>query len=141
MDKKGRNPILKSHIIYCNCMRLSEQESLDYLFKQGYKISPRTYYRIKKQLEQSTTERLNLIASTEFLSQHLERLDTLRTIHEELIANYKKETNPTRRSNILMQLAELQQHLAAFYDSTQYILQQSAVIRKKRKQQLEEIST
>lgn len=117
-------------------MRLSEQESLDYLFKQGFPISPRTYYRIKKQLEQSTTERLNLIASNEFLTQHLERLDTLRTIHDELIENYKKETNPTRRSNILMQLAELQQHLAAFYDSTQYIMQQAARLRKKKKQEV-----
>ena len=114
-------------------MRLTESAALDYLYKQGFKISPRTYYRIKKEIEQSTHERLNLIASEEFLSQHIERLDTLRAIHEELIENYKNETNPTRRSNILMQLAELQQYLSAFYDSTQYVMQQAAIIKKKRK--------
>ena len=114
-------------------MRLTENAALEYLGRQGFEISPRTYYRIKKEIEQSTHERLNLIASEEFLSQHLERLDTLRTIHEELISNYKKETNPTRRSNILMQLAELQQHLAAFYDSTQYIMQQGARLQQQRK--------
>ena len=114
-------------------MRLTESAALEYLYKQGFEISPRTYYRIKKEIEQSTHERLNLIASEEFLQQHLERLDTLRTIHDELIENYKREQNPTKRSNILMQLAELQQYLAAFYDSTQYIMQQGARLRERKK--------
>jgi hypothetical protein len=87
-----------------------------------------------------------MVASHEFLEQHLERLDTLRMIHDELIENYKKETNPTKKSNILMQLAEIQQFLMAFYDSTKYIMQEAAKLpipkteqekKKKRKLELE----
>jgi len=36
------------------------------------------------------------------------------------------ENNPTKKSNILMQIAEMQTYLSSYYDHTQYIMQQSA---------------
>jgi len=107
-------------------MRFTEKEALDYLEQKGFNISSRTYYRLKKEIQDSSHERLNLIGSEEFLTQHIERLDTLKTIHNELWANYHLEQNPTKKSNILMQIAELQQYLSSYYDSTQYVMQQAA---------------
>lgn len=49
----------------------------------------------KKEIEESSQERLNLIASKEFLTQHMERIDMLRTIQKELWVNYHLEKNPT----------------------------------------------
>jgi hypothetical protein len=126
-----------SHIIYCSCMRLKEKEALSYLQDKGFDISARTYYRIKKEIEDTTRERLNLVASEEFLSQHLSRLDNLKTIENELWTQYSKETNPTKKANILMQLAELQQYLSSFFDSTTYVMERAAMI-KKRKKELEQ---
>jgi hypothetical protein len=92
-------------------------------------------YRIKTEIKESTNERLNLIASSEFLDQHIERIDTLKTIQKELWHNYHLEHNPSKKASILMQIAELQTYLSSYYDSTRYVLQQT--ILKKRKQQIE----
>jgi hypothetical protein len=70
------------------------------------------------------------------VAQHIERIDMLKTIQKEMWANYHLEKNPSKRASILMQIAELQQYLSSYYDSTRYVLQQ-AVQRKKNKQQIE----
>ncbi len=137
MHKNDRDRELIAHVIYCSCMRLKEKEALSYLTDKGYGIGAATYYRVKKEIENTTRERLNLVASEEFLSQHLLRLDNLKTIENELWMQYSRETNPTKKSNILMQLAELQQYLSAFFDSTTYVMERSAMI-KKRKKELEQ---
>lgn len=120
---------LFSLVIYCSCMRLKLKEALRYLKDKGHSIGEATYYRIKKEIEASTRERLNLVASNEFLAQHLERIDILKMIQSELIENYKKETNPSKKANILMQLAELQQYLSSYFDSTRYVMEQAAKIK------------
>jgi hypothetical protein len=107
-------------------LRLKEHEALKYLEERGHTISHDTYYRLRKEVKESTNTRLHLIASEEFSSQHVQRLDTLKTIENELWSCYHSEQNSSKKSSILMQIAELQQLLAAFYDSTQYIMQQSA---------------
>ena len=135
MHKNDRELI--SHVIYCSCMRLKEKEALSYLTDKGYSIGAATYYRVKKEIEETTRERLNLIASEEFLSQHLLRLDNLKTIENEMWTQYTKETNPTKKASILMQIAELQQYLSSFFDSTTYVMERAAMI-KKRKKELEQ---
>ena len=125
-------------IIDLIAMRLHEQEALSYLSDRGYSISKSELYRLKNEVKESANSRLNLIASEEFLTQHLSRIDTLRAIEGELWSNYHLEKNPSKRSNILMQITELQQVLAAFFDSTQYVMQQSAHIKKKRKLEQEQ---
>jgi len=124
-------------IIQVIAMRLSEQEALSYLSERGYPISRSELYRIKQEIKDSSRERLNLIASDEFLSQHIERIDTLRSIESELWIQYRNETMPSRKANILMQIVEVQTVLASFYDSSQYVLQQSAMIKKRRRQEQE----
>jgi hypothetical protein len=84
------------------------------------------HYCSKQEIKESTNERLNLIASKEFLSQHLERIDMLRTILKEMWANYHLEKNPLKRVQILEKIEENQIYVSSYYDSTRYVMEQSA---------------
>jgi hypothetical protein len=64
-------------------MKLSESESLQYLDDKGLKISRDSFYRIKRSIQQSRFDRLSLIAKTQFVDQHLERIDQLELINSE----------------------------------------------------------
>jgi hypothetical protein len=127
---------INSYIIDCMCLRLHEKEALSFLRDHGFKISAAQYYKLKKEVKESSHTRLNLIGSQEFVLQHLDRLDTLKTIHNELWANYHLEKVPSKKANILMQIAEIQQYLSSYYDSTQYVMQQAA----KHKQEVKEVN-
>jgi hypothetical protein len=70
-------------VIECMCPHISEKESLSYLKDRGFTISRAEFYRLKKEVQDSTQERSNLIATKEFLRQHMERIDTLRVILNE----------------------------------------------------------
>ena len=129
--KESKTSGIEPYVIECMCLNISEKESLQYLDDRGYKISPAEFYRIKNEIKSNTQQRLNLIASSEFLESHMERIDMLKTIQKEMWANYHLEKNPSKRADILMRIAELQKYLAQIYDSTRYVLQ--AAILKKRK--------
>lgn len=131
--KKTKTTGIEPYIIDCMAMNLHENQALKYLDDNGFDISRAEFYRLKNEVKESTEERLNLIASKEFLSQHLERIDTLRTILKEMWANYHLEKNPTKRVQILEKIEENQLYLSSYYDSTRYVLQQ-AVQQKQNKQ-------
>ncbi len=80
---------LKPFIIQCMVMKLSEQESLQYLKDRGFKISVQYFYRLKKQIKESRFDRLSLIAKTQFVDQHLERIDQLELINQEMWKKYR----------------------------------------------------
>ena len=123
---KTKTTGIEPYIIDCMCMNLREKESLTYLDDKGFKISRAEFYKLKKQVEESTQERLNLIASKEFLTQHIQRIDTLRTILKEMWANYHLEKNPFKKVQILEKIEENQLYLSSYYDSTRYVMQQAA---------------
>lgn len=132
MNRKGSKTTgIETYVIDCMCLRLKEREALAYLSERGYDISNREYYRIKQEIQENTQTRLNQIG-LEFSSQHLERIDMLKLIQNELIEQYKKEQNPTKKANILMQLAELQQYLSSYYDSSSYAMERAAILKKRR---------
>ena len=126
---------IEPYVIDSMCMNLNEKEALEYLDNNGYAISRAEFYRLKKEVQDSTQERLNLIASKEFLSQHLERIDTLRTILKEMWINYKAEKQPFKKVQILEKIEENQLYLSSYYDSTRYVLQQAA--QKQQNKQIE----
>ena len=130
--KQHKDNTIIPYIIEVMVLRLREKEALGYLEERGYTVSHDLYYRLRKEVKESTNTRLNLIASEEFSGQHLTRIDTLKTIEGELWNQYHIEKSPSNKSKILMNIAEMQQLLAAFYDSTQYIMQQSARVNKKK---------
>jgi hypothetical protein len=130
--KETKTTGIEPFIIDCIAMNLHEDQALKYLDDNSYSISRAEYYRLKSEIKESSQERLNLIASKEFLIQHLERIDTLRTILKEMWANYHKCTDPLKRVQILEKIEENQLYLSSYYDSTQYVMQQ--VARKENKQ-------
>jgi hypothetical protein len=69
---------------------------------------------------------LNLIAFKEFLTQHMERIDTLRVILKEMWLNYHIENNPSKKVQILEKIEQNQVYLSSYYDSTRYVLQRAA---------------
>ncbi|RPJ25083.1 MAG: hypothetical protein EHM25_13805 [Nitrosopumilales archaeon] len=113
-------------VIECMCLHISEKESLSYLKDRGFTISRAEFYRLKKEVQESTQERLNLIASKEFLTQHMERIDTLRVILKEMWLNYHIENNPSKKVQILEKIEQNQVYLSSYYDSTRYVLQRAA---------------
>lgn len=113
-------------VIECMCLHISEKESLSYLKDRGFTISRAEFYRLKKEVQESTQERLNLIASKEFLTQHMERIDTLRVILKEMWINYHIENNPSKKVQILEEIEENQVYLSSYYDSMRFVLQRAA---------------
>ncbi|MDW0137181.1 MAG: hypothetical protein QOK70_05315 [Nitrososphaeraceae archaeon] len=113
-------------VIECMCLHISEKESLSYLKDRGFTISRAEFYRLKKEVQESTQERLNLIASKEFLTQRMERIDTLRVILKEMWINYHIENNPSKKVQILEEIEENQIYLSSYYDSMRFVLQRAA---------------
>ena len=113
-------------VIECMCLHISEKESLSYLKDRGFTISRAEFYRLKKEVQESTQERLNLIASKEFLTQHMERIDTLKVILKEMWINYHIENNPSKKVQILEEIEENQIYLSSYYDSIRFVLQRAA---------------
>ena len=124
--KKTKTTGIEPYIIDVVCMQMHEHQALEYLDKNGYDISRAEYYSLKNELKESSQERLNLIASKEFLTQHLERIDTLRTILKEMWYNYHLCKDPFKKVQILEKIEENQLYLSSYYDSTRYVLQQAA---------------
>jgi len=132
---KTKTERIEPYIIEIICLRLHENEALSYLSDRGYDISRAELYSLKQEVQASTHTRLNKIASSEFMAQHLERIETLKTVHNELWNQYHVEKSPINKSKILMNIAEIQQYLSSYYDSTQYVMQQQAKQRIKQEQQ------
>ena len=97
---------------------MTEAESLSYLKNEGFQISPAKFYRIKKDIEDTKFERLSRIASREFVSQHLERIDQLEFITKEMWRNYHDETNPSKKVIILQTIVKVQPYLSQYYEAT-----------------------
>jgi hypothetical protein len=106
-------------------MRLSEKESMQYLGDRGFKISVQHFYRLKKNIQQSRFDRLSLIAKSQFVDQHLERIDQLELINQEMWSLYRNEKDNFKRVLILEKIAELQTYISPYYDASRYILEKS----------------
>lgn len=131
--KETKTKGIEPYVIDVMAMNLHENQALKYLDDNGYDISRAELYRLKNEIKESSQERLNLIASKEFLLGHLERIDTLRTILKEMWANYHLEKNPFKKVQILEKIEENQLYLSSYYDSTRYVLQQAV---KNKQEQL-----
>ncbi|MGB5091015.1 MAG: hypothetical protein WBN72_08740 [Nitrososphaeraceae archaeon] len=116
---------LKPFIIQCMVMKLSEQESLQYLKDRGFKISVQYFYRLKKQIKESRFDRLSLIAKTQFVDQHLERIDQLELINKEYWKLYIDEKDNFKKALILEKIVELQTYISPYYDASRYVMEQS----------------
>ena len=122
---------IKPYIIQCMAMNLSEKDSLSYLEDRGFKISARYLYQLKKQIRESRFDRLNLIAKQEFIDQHLERIDTLNLIQQEMWKCYREKDY--KGMDALLKIAELQTYISPYYDASRYVMEQQIKDDKQKK--------
>lgn len=109
-------------VLDCKRMRLKENEALAYLKANGHGISEATYYRIKGRLEAEKLKRLHFYAAT-FDDQHLERIETLEWIEQEMIKCSVIEQNPLKKTMILEKIANLQPYLSAYCEATKEVIE------------------
>jgi hypothetical protein len=119
------NNTVQPFIIQTMVMRLSEKESMQYLHDKGFKISRDSFYRLKRNIQQSRFDRLNLIAKSQFVDQHLERIDQLELINQEMWSLYRNEKDNFKKALILEKIAELQTYISPYYDASRYVMEQS----------------
>ena len=117
---------IKPYIIQVMAMDLRPWKNIqDYLKDRGFKVSRQYYTKLKKEIKESRFDRLALIAKTQFVDQHLERIAVLETIQSELWSLYRNEPNNFKKSEILEKIANIQSYISSYYDSSQYIMQKS----------------
>lgn len=117
---------IKPYVIQVMAMDLHPWNKIqDYLKDKGFKISRQYYNKLKKEIKESRFDRLALIAKTQFVDQHLERIAVLETIQSELWSLYRNEPNNFKKSEILEKIANIQSYISSYYDSSQYIMQKS----------------
>jgi hypothetical protein len=104
-------------------MKLSEKESLDYLDDRGFKISVQHFYRLKKQIKESRFDRLALIAKEGFVDQHLQRIDQLELVNQEMWTRYRERDY--KAMDALLKIAELQTYISPYYEASKWIMEES----------------
>ena len=106
-------------------MRLSTEHALQYLKDNGFSISRATYFRHKKKLEEKKLQRLSHLANIGFEDQHLARIDGLELIEKKMWEEFNKEKEPSKRVQILKDIAQIQPYLSSYYEVTKYIVDKS----------------
>ena len=114
---------IKPFIIQCMAMTLSEKESIKYLKDRGFNISRAYFFKLQKQIKESRFDRLHLIAKTGLVDSHLERVDTLLLIQQEMWKCYREKEY--KGMDALLKIAELQTYISPYMDASRYILEQS----------------
>jgi hypothetical protein len=106
----------------CLIMRLHENEAMAYLKSNGHDVHRATYYRTKGALEATKLKRLHECAAR-FDDQHLERIERLEYIEQEMIKCSVLEKQPFRRAKILEMVANIQPYLSSYYEATKYVIE------------------
>jgi hypothetical protein len=114
------NDSVKSLVMRCMVMRLTEKESLEYFKEQGYEISSRQFYRIKKNIRESRFERLSEIAKG-FIDHHLQRMDTLELVNYEMWRKYR--AGDYKALDALSKIAEAQPLISNYYDASKMVME------------------
>jgi hypothetical protein len=105
-------------------MKLKLSQCLEYVEEVGHKMSERTYYRKKKQVEDMKLERMKFIAKVAYEEQHLERLDKMELIENQMWTNYWHEKDPTKKVKILGEIAHIQPYISGYYEATKMLLEE-----------------
>src|SRR5215211_2288007 len=110
-------------------MRLSTEQSLQYMKDNGFSISRATYFRHKKKLEEKKLERLYHMANLGFEYQCLDRIDDLELIEKKMWEEYNKEKDPWKRVQILKELVQIQPYLSSIYEATKFVIDDKKIIK------------
>lgn len=111
-------------VAHCMVMRLGEKEALSYLKTNGHEMSRITYYRIRKRLKSTKINVSQEITKTEFVTdQHLQNIQQLELIQQEMWKLYHIEIEPYKKAKILMKIVNVQPYLSSYYDASTMLLQ------------------
>jgi len=99
----------------CKIRRLSTQESLDYIKRNGIKLSERTYRRYKKGLEDKTKERILEESEVIRCEQVLLGLDSYKKIEKERWNLFDSTKNESIKVRTLDSLEKLQERIYDYY--------------------------
>ena len=80
----GKGTEVQNAVQDCIIRRLTTEESLMYLEARDFKMSEAKLRRIKRHIRESTRDRLNYIAYTEYATSHIEAIDTIRSVNNRL---------------------------------------------------------
>ncbi len=108
---------LESLIMSCTVMKMTGKESLAYLKKNGKNIKVARFYEIKKNIKDLLITNVYKITSENGLfGQNMFQINTLETREREMWLNYSAESNPSKKSEILACLTNLQVFISSAYD-------------------------
>jgi hypothetical protein len=89
-------------------MRLNLSQALEYVKDAGFKMSERTYYRHKRKVQEMKLERMHLIAEVAYEEQHLERVDRMELIENQMWVNYWHEKDRLKKVKIMREIVNIQ---------------------------------
>jgi hypothetical protein len=104
-----------------NIQRLTEKEALEFLEKENYPMSARTYMRYKKEFETGTAKRFLELARNEWANEHLLVLDKLKLIEKKYWELFNEAETATEGKNILDSLRATQDQILLIYNETPMI--------------------
>ena len=105
-------------------MKLKLPHALEYMQHVGHKMSERTYYRQKKQIEELKHDRMHFIAKVAYEEQHLERLDRMELVESLMWLDYHKEKDPLKRVKILTHIVNIQPFISSYYEATKTLVEE-----------------
>src|SRR5438093_9781159 len=114
---------MKPFIIQTIVMCIAEKEALAYLKDKRFEISLSYYYKLKKNIQLPRFDRLTLIAKSQFVDQHLERIDQLELVNQEMWKKYNEKDY--KAMDALLKIAELQTYISPYYDASRYVMEKS----------------
>ena len=104
-------------------MRLDLTNALDYVKHVGFPMGRRTYYRHKKKIQEMKLERLHFIAKIAYEEQHLERVDRMELIENQMWINYWKEQDRFKKVRILVEIVNIQPYISTYYEATKNLVE------------------
>jgi hypothetical protein len=123
-------------------MRLTIEQSLEYMQDAGFPVSQATYCRIKRKLQNQKLKRLYHIAKIGFTDVHLTAIDNLELVQRLMWQDYHNCKDPFKRACILEKIANVQPYVSAYYETTKDVIENSNItggtIKRKKLRQIED---
>ena len=105
----------------CLIQRLTDKDATEFLAKNGFEMSERTYQRYKHDYNQGTNKRFLEIARNEWANEHLLVLDKLKYIESQYWELFGEAETPMEGKHILDSIRTLQTDLLVIYNETPMI--------------------
>ncbi len=118
----------------CLIERLPEDRALAFLEKNGAKMSASTYYRYKKEYENTIGDRFLNLMRTEWAEEHLLVLDIIKRLEGKYWAILKDCDNPMDAKHILDSIRATQGEKLMIYNDTPFLTKMREIFEQKLKE-------